>query len=100
MDLHADMVGDQPDDPFAVDGREDLAGVDQPLTDPIDPQPTVGIEHHLDDRDILEPARDGRSQRRTQHPRAALGRFGTEGMDRHVGAPLSQAGQGAAGQRG
>jgi hypothetical protein len=49
MNLGADMMGDQPDDALAVGGRQPLARIGQPFGEPVDPEPPVGIEHHLDD---------------------------------------------------
>ena len=71
MDLGADMMGDQPDDALAVGGGETLAGVRQAPRQPVDPEPAVGIEHHLDDRWVFEQAGDRRPERGAQHARAA-----------------------------
>lgn len=48
VDLGSDMVRDQAHDPLAISGRQVLAGIRQPRTEPVHPQATVGIEHHLD----------------------------------------------------
>ena len=50
---------------------------------PVDPNPAVGIEHHLDDAGIFEIAGDRRSERGAQHARAAGEGFGSEGDRRH-----------------
>ena len=70
MDLGADMMGDEPDDPFAVGRREPLAGIREAARQPVDPEPAVGIEHHLDDRRVFELGGDRRSERGAQHARA------------------------------
>jgi len=53
MDLGADMMGDEPHDALALGGRETLSGLDQAARQPIDPEPSVGVQHHLDDRRIF-----------------------------------------------
>jgi hypothetical protein len=49
MNLGADMMGDQPHDAFAIGGRQRLARIGQPFGEPVDPEPPVGVQHHLDD---------------------------------------------------
>jgi hypothetical protein len=71
MTLDTDMVRDQPDDAFAVCGGQHLAGIANPLAEPIEPKSAVRVQHHLDDGGVVEPGCDRRSQRRAQHPRAA-----------------------------
>ena len=83
MDLGADMVGDEPDDPFAVGRRQPLARIGEPARQPVDPEPPVGVQHHLDDGRVFEEGGDRRSERGAQHARAARDRFGLEGMNRH-----------------
>jgi len=76
MHLGADMVSHQPHDALAVGGREPLAGVGEAGGEPIDPEPAVRVEHHLDDGGLLEPGRDRRTQRGAKHagaPRTGLG---------------------------
>ena len=75
MDLGPDMVRDEADDPLAVRRREPLARIREPVTEPVDPEPTVGIEHHLDDTRVREPGGDIRPKRRPEHAGAALDRF-------------------------
>ncbi len=58
MYLDADMMGDEPDDPLGIGGYDPAAGVLQPARQPVDPQPAVGIEHHLDDARVFETAGD------------------------------------------
>ena len=50
MNLGADMVRDQAHDALAIGGRQALAGIGEPFGQPVDPEPPVGVEHHLDDR--------------------------------------------------
>ncbi len=83
MDLDADMVGDEPDDPLGVGRRDAAAGILEPARQPVDPEPAVGIEHHLDDAGVFEVAGDRRPERGAQHARAAGEGFGPEGDCRH-----------------
>ena len=71
MHLDADMVRDQAHDAFGVRRRDAAAGVFEAARQPVDPQPTVGIEHHLDDGGIFEIAGDRGPERGAQHARAA-----------------------------
>ena len=75
MDLGADMVRDEADDPLAVRRREPLTCIRKPVSKPVDPEPTVGIEHDLDDRRVCEPGGHVRSERCAEHAGAALDRF-------------------------
>jgi len=38
-------------------GDKRSPGIDEPAREPIDPEPAIGIEHHLNDRRIFEPKR-------------------------------------------
>ena len=78
MHLRSDMVGDEPHDPLAVGGRQSLPGIRQAFSQPVHPETTVGIEHHLHDGRIFEPRRDGRPKRGAQHSRAARDCFHPE----------------------
>ena len=71
MDLDADMVGDEPHDALGVGGRDAAAGVLKPARQPVDPEPAIGIEHHLDDAGVFEIAGDRGAKRGAQHARAA-----------------------------
>ncbi len=71
MDLGADVVGDQANNPLAIARAHPGAGIRKAARQPVDPQPSIRIEHHLDNRGVLEPARDRRPKSRTQHARAA-----------------------------
>jgi hypothetical protein len=84
VNLDPDMVGDQADDAFAIGRRKSLAGIGDASAQPIHPQSPIRIEHHLDDRWIVEPARDGRAERGTQHPGTSSTGFGTDRQDGHA----------------
>ena len=84
VNLGADMMRDEPDDPLAVFGREARARILQPALQPIKPEPPVGIEHDLDNAFVVEPLGDLRSQRRAQHARAARDRLRIMGLCRHI----------------
>ena len=55
-----------------------------PPDEPVDPEPAVGIEHHLDDGRIFEIGSDRWAERGAQHARAASEGFRSEGDRRHV----------------
>ena len=79
MHLGADMVGDEAHDALAIGRRQTLAGIGKAARQPVDPEPAVGIEHHLDDaRDLrAKPAIAGPSAVRSMRaPREK--RFGLE----------------------
>ena len=84
VNLGADMMRDEPDNPLAVFGREARARVLEPALQPIEPKPPVGIEHDLDDALVVEPLGDLRPQRRAQHARAARDRFRIMRLRRHI----------------
>jgi hypothetical protein len=83
MHFDADMVRDEPHDPFGVCWRDAATGVFEAARQPVDPQATVGIEHHLDDGRIFQVGGDRRPERGTQHARAAGESFRSEGYRRH-----------------
>ena len=83
MHFDADMMGDEPDDALGVGGRDAAAGVFQSPRQPVDPEPAVGVEHHLDNGGVFEVASDRRSERGAQHARAAGEGLGLEGSCRH-----------------
>jgi hypothetical protein len=83
------VVRDEADDPFAIAGRQPLPGIDKSNCQPIDPEPTVGVEHHLDDFSIFQPQRDRRTQCCPQHARATRRRLVIEMMDCHFRPRLS-----------
>ncbi len=53
VDFDADVVGDQTHDAFGVGGRDPTPRVFQPARKPINPEPAVGIEHHLDNAGVF-----------------------------------------------
>ncbi len=76
VDLGADMVGDEPDNALAVGRRQSLTRIGQALREPVDPEPPVRVEHHLDDRRVFQETGDGRAEGGAQHARAAKDRLG------------------------
>ena len=84
MHFGAHMVGDEADDAFAVGGGEAQAGIGDPVGEPVDPQPPVGIEHDLDHARVFQPTGDVGTQRRAQHARAAGEGFAAIGHGPHV----------------
>ena len=75
MDLGADVAGDQPDDPLDLGRRQADARIDPAFAEAVQPQDTVGIDHHLDHRRIGEGHGDVGSHRRAQHRRAPVQGF-------------------------
>jgi len=55
MDFGADMVSHQPHDAFALGGGQSLLRLGQAGRQPVDPESTIGVEHHFDDGRIFEP---------------------------------------------
>ena len=47
----------------------------RPSDKPVDPQPSIRIEHHLDDAGIFEKRGDGRPERGAQHAGTACDRL-------------------------
>lgn len=92
MDFATDMMGDEPDDPFAVGRRHGQPGVSQASAQTVDPETPVGIEHDLDDLPIIEPVRDRGAERCPEHLRSAARRFGTLWRYGHAGHPVLGAG--------
>jgi hypothetical protein len=75
MNLGADVMRDEANNAFAVGGREPFSGVGEPLGQAVDPEPPVGIEHHLDDRRVFQESGDGGAEGCAQHARASQGRL-------------------------
>jgi len=71
VDPGADLVSDEAHDPLAIGGGQGTTGILQPARQPIDPEPAVGVQHHLDDRRVFEKGGDGWAERGAQHARAA-----------------------------
>jgi len=78
--LSTDMVGDEADNTLAVAEGEALARVAEAFREPVDPQPAVRVEHHLDDAGVLEPRCDIGAKCGAQHARAPHGPLGLERM--------------------
>ncbi len=83
VDFDADMVGDQAHDPLGVGGRHAAARILKAARKPVDPEPAVGIEHHLDDAGVFQIRRDRRPERGAQHARATGKGFGPKRDCRH-----------------
>ena len=71
MHLSANVVRDETYDAFTIAGRQTFAGIDMAASQPVNPQPTVRVEHDLDDGGVFQPLRDGCPECGTQHARAA-----------------------------
>jgi hypothetical protein len=84
MNLDANMVRDEAHDAFGVRRGDAAFGILQSTRQPIDPEPTIWIEHHLDDAGIFEIAGNRWPKRGAQHARAAGKGFGPERNCRHV----------------
>jgi hypothetical protein len=63
MNLSANVMGNEPHNALAVGGGKALACIREAPREPIDPEPTVGIEHHLDYDGIFKPSRNRWSER-------------------------------------
>ena len=75
MHLGAHMVSHQAYDPLSVRSGEPLTRIGQSFSQSIDPEPAIGIEHHLDDAWIFQPRGDRGTERGAQHARTARGRL-------------------------
>ena len=84
MDLGADMGGDQTHDALAIGGRQHLPRIGQTFGELINPDSAIRVEHHLDDRRIVQMPRDGGSERCAQHTRAAGASFVVVLRNRHL----------------
>ena len=84
MDLDADVMGDEPHDALGIGGRDAETSVLEAARQPVDPESTVGVEHHLDDARIFEIAGNRRPQRGAQHACATGESFGSERDRRQV----------------
>lgn len=58
MHLGADMMGDEADDAFAIGRGKSLSRIGQAVTEPVDPEPSIGVEHDLDDRGTFQETGD------------------------------------------
>ena len=63
MHFRTNVMGDETHDSLAVGGSQSFASVRQTFCESVDPQATVRIEHHLDDRGVLKPRTDRRPER-------------------------------------
>jgi hypothetical protein len=63
--------------------RQPMPGFGEARSQPVDPEPTVRVQHHLDDRWLLKLGGDGRSEGGAQHSRSARAGELLERMKRH-----------------
>ena len=84
MNLGPYMMGDEADYPLAIGWREAFTRVGKAFRQPVDPEPPIGVEHHLDDRGIFQKRGDRRPEGRAQHPRTAKYRLRFLLSCRHV----------------
>jgi hypothetical protein len=71
VNFGADVMGDQSDNAFPVGGGQTLTGIRQAARKPVDPQPTIGVEQHLNDVRIVQKTCDPSAERCAQHARRA-----------------------------
>lgn len=71
MNLGADMVRDESNDALAIGRRQPFTRVGESFGEPVDPEPPIGVEHHLDDKRVFQELGDRRSEGRAQHACAA-----------------------------
>ena len=89
-----DMVRNEPNDALAIGGAQYLVAFGDPLLQPIDPEPAVGIEHDLDDLWIGKPFGNRPAHCGTQHARTAMACFDPDRFCGH-GTPFSGPGRSA-----
>jgi hypothetical protein len=53
VNFGTDVMRDQPDDALSVSRQQRRAGIGQTLGETINPEPAVGVQHHLDDSVIF-----------------------------------------------
>lgn len=63
MNLHADMMRDEPHDAFACRGRQTLTCVGKPFGQPIHPKAAVRVQEDFDDAGVFQKPRDGSAER-------------------------------------
>ncbi len=77
------MMRDKADDPLAIGGGQHRARIGNPKPEPVDPEPSVGIEHDFDDRRVFKPGPDLGPKRRAEHARTARCCLGPDRNDAH-----------------
>ena len=75
MDFGADVMRHEAHDALAIRGRQTHSRVCQAGREPVEPEPSVRVQHDLDDCRIFQPGADRRAERRPQHARAAKRAF-------------------------
>ena len=63
MNFDADMVRDQSYDALTIGCAERLATIGEPLGKSVDPEPPIGVEHHLDGHGVVQKPGDRRPER-------------------------------------
>jgi len=71
MHFHPNMVSDEAHNAFAIFRRDAEPRIFQATGKPVDPEFTIGIEHHLADGGIIEIARNSWPQCGAHHTSAA-----------------------------
>ena len=89
MDLDTDMMRNETHDALGVCRGDATASLLEAARQPVDPQPTIGIEHYLDDAGVFEIGGNRRPERSAQHARAAGESFRSKGDCRHM-SPASR----------
>ena len=84
MNFNANMVGDEANDTLAVRCAQRLTAIGQPLGKSVDPEPPIGVEHHLDDRGVFQERGDRGAKGGAQHARTAKDRLRFLVCCRHV----------------
>jgi len=78
MDFSSNMMRNKPDDALAIGWGQDSASVSQTVGQPVDPEPSVRVQHHFDDVRFFEPGGDAGPKCSAQHACAAGRRLGVE----------------------
>ena len=74
MHFQPDMRRNQPDDALHIGRTKAHGGVDPPLSQPVEPERTIRIDHHFDDGRIGKCGGDFHTHRGAQHGAAAFQR--------------------------
>ena len=84
MNLGADVMGDQTNNALAIGRRQSFTCVGETLRQSVDPEPPIGVEHHLDDRGVFQERGDRGAKGGAQHARTAKDRLRFLVCCRHV----------------
>jgi hypothetical protein len=58
VNLATYVMSDQSNNAFPIEGGQAFAGINQTARQPVDPQPAVRVEHHLNDHGIVQKTSD------------------------------------------